>query len=456
MSLANRRIGLLHHVGGGNLGDEATLESVAENIKRRWPTAEIIAFSMNPDDTNTRHGIVSHPIRQTGWSVGYKPAETDATFKASVKALVRNCPPLFSLLKAGNAVARQTTGILRELHFLTSSYRHIKSLDLLIVSGGGQLTERDGPWGFPYTIFKWIVLARWAGVRCMFLNVGAGPLTGPLSKLFVRRALAAAQYVSLRDQKSRDLLDEIGFKRACPVYPDSAYGLQFALPSNVIPLERRSHPIVGFAPLPYPGPRVYAAEEDQIVYDVFIGKLAGFASWLLGQSCALTVFGTDIGVDPMAVKDFETVLANQLGINSTLYSVDRTASVHDLLATMARMDFVVTCRFHGVIFAHLLNKPVLAIAHHPKVSDLMADLGLSNYCVDIRNFDLNLLTDRFASMIANAEDIKSRMAVTTTRNRQRLTNQFDELFDADAAATMAREPSWSWRRRDQTGRLSCG
>ena len=273
----------------------------------------------------------------------------------------------------------------------------------------------------------------------------------------MRRALAAAQYVSLRDQQSRDLLDEIGFKGRCLVYPDSAYGLQFALPSNVTRLERRSQPIVGFAPLPYPGPRVHAAEEDQIVYDAFIGKLAGFASWLLGQSCGLTVFGTDTGVDPMAIKDFQTVLANQLGINSALYSVNRsTVSVHDLLATMARMDFVVTCRFHGVIFAHLLNKPVLAIAHHPKVSDLMADLGLSNYCVDIRNFDLNLLTDKFASMIANAEDIKSRMAVILTSNRQRLANQFDELFDANAAATMAREPSWSWRRRDQTGRLSCG
>jgi hypothetical protein len=43
--------GLLHHVGGGNLGEDATLDVVAGDIKRRWPNAEIIAFSMNPDDT---------------------------------------------------------------------------------------------------------------------------------------------------------------------------------------------------------------------------------------------------------------------------------------------------------------------------------------------------------------------------------------------------------------------
>jgi polysaccharide pyruvyl transferase WcaK-like protein len=86
-----------------------------------------------------------------------------------------------------------------------------------------------------------------------------------------------------------------------------------------------------------------------------------------------------------------------------------------------------------VIFAHLLNKPVLAIAHHPKVTELMADLGLSSYCVDIRDFDVSLLADRFASMVKNAEEIKSRMAARLTSNRQQLRCQFDELFRFEGA-----------------------
>ena len=85
-----------------------------------------------------------------------------------------------------------------------------------------------------------------------------------------------------------------------------------------------------------------------------------------------------------------------------------------------------------MVFAHLLNKPVLAIAHHPKVMDLMTDLELSNYCVDIRDFDLKLLTQRFTSMIINTEEIKSRMAASLARNKQRLRSQFDELFRHEA------------------------
>ena len=430
MTQADTKIGLLDHVGGGNLGDDATLDAVAGNIKRRWPNAEIVAFSMNPDDTETRHGIMSHPIRRKGWSIGYKPAGTDATLKETVKALTRKYRAVFYLLRATNAVViRLPSEVFCELSFLVSSRRNIKSLDLLIISGGGQLTERDGPWGFPYTIFKWVVLARSAGVRCMFLNLGAGPLTHPLSKFFVTRALLAADYVSFRDDKSRALVHEIGFTGESRVCPDSVYGLEGAT-TNGSPLERRAQPIVGFAPMPYPGPRdEYLAEKDHIVYHEFIQELAIFASWLVGQSYALTFFGTDIGVDPLAIEDLQMVLLSHHGIASSQYSVNHSVkSAHELLATMSGMDYVVTCRFHGVVFAHLLNKPVLAIAHHPKVMDLMTDLELSSYCVDIRNFDLKLLAERFASMVNDAEEIKSRMAASLARNRQRLKSQFDELF----------------------------
>jgi polysaccharide pyruvyl transferase WcaK-like protein len=426
---AGTRIGLLHHVGGGNLGDDATLESVADGIRQRWSQAEIVAFSMNPDDTETRHGIKSHPIRRNCWSIGYKSAAADGTFKAGVKALTRKHRHLFWLLKSAKAVICLPSETFRELSFLALTRHTMKSFDLLIISGGGQLTEKDGPWGFPYTIFKWVVLARSAGVRCVFLNVGAGPLTQPLSKFFVRRALLAADYVSLRDNKSQALVQKIGFTGESRVCPDSAYGLEVAAVRGSA-RETGSQSIVGFAPMDYcdPGPGGYQAEKDQIVYDAFIRKLASFASWLISRSHALALFGTDFGVDPKAIQDLQSALLSYHGISSRQCGVDHSVKVRDLLAAMSGMDYVVTCRFHGVVFAHLLKKPVLAIAPHPKVAELMADLELSNYCVDARDFDASALADKFASMVANAEEIKARMAMSLTRNRQQLRNQFDGLF----------------------------
>lgn len=431
LTKADTKIGLLDHVGGGNLGDDATLEAVAGGIKRRRPHAEIVAFSMNPDDTKTRLGISSHPIRRHCWSIGYKPAGTEGTFKSRVRALTRKYRSLFYLFKTARAVIRLPSEVVRELLFLVSSRHTIRSFDLLIISGGGQLTEKDGPWGFPYTIFKWVVLARSAGVSCVFLNVGAGPLTQPLSRYFARQALRAADYVSLRDDKSRALVHEIGFAGESRVCPDSVYGLEFA-PAKSSTRKNNSQSIVGFAPMPYPDADRggYLTERNRIAYEAFIGKLAGFASWLVSRSYALAFFGTDFGVDPPAVDDLQRALINDHGILPSSSGANHSVtSVRDLLAAMSGMDYVVTCRFHGVIFAHLLNKPVLAIAHHPKVTELMADLELPDYCVDIRDFNASLLVERFISMVDNAEGIKSRMATQLTRNRQSLKYQFDELFD---------------------------
>ena len=58
-----KRIGILGHVGIENLGDEATVAAVIQNIRLRYPNAEIYGFTSKPADTQKRHKIRSFPIR---------------------------------------------------------------------------------------------------------------------------------------------------------------------------------------------------------------------------------------------------------------------------------------------------------------------------------------------------------------------------------------------------------
>jgi polysaccharide pyruvyl transferase WcaK-like protein len=58
----------------------------------------------------------------------------------------------------------------------------------------------------------------------------------------------------------------------------------------------------------------------------------------------------------------------------------------------------------------------------------MEKLELSNYCVDIRDFDVDLVQKKFAAMVSNAEEIKYNMAAKLAKNREMLRSQFDELF----------------------------
>jgi polysaccharide pyruvyl transferase WcaK-like protein len=412
-------VAILHHTGGGNLGDDAIIDVVIRNIRSRWPDADITAFSMNPADTGRRHGIPSFAIRRHTWGIGYGSAgnEKNGTTKRGLRQW---------LATSRNPLVRLPRNLGRELAFLVTSYRKLRPFDLLIVSGGGQLTERSGPWGFPYAILLWVLMARLAGVKRIFLNVGAGPLRHPLSKFFVRRSLYAANYVSFRDEPSQVLARQIGFAGKSQVYPDNVYSLDVALPAAMP--DTRHRPVVGLAPMPWPfcDPREYASENLQALYDEYLTKFATFAASLVRYSCSLELFGSDAGADPVAIEDFRRVLRTQRAIEMPSYQPVDT--VEGLLVRMAAMDYIVTCRFHGVVLAHLLNKPVLAISHHPKVADLMEALGLSQYCVDIRNFDPMRLADSFASLVDHTREVKSTMAASLAAYRLQAAMQFDQLF----------------------------
>ena len=313
MARASQKIGLLDHLGGGNLGDDATLDAVMQNIKMRWPDAEIFGFSMNPSDTQTRHGIPTYPIRKETWIPGFNTETSKLIFKEKVKAAAGKYGLLFKILKTIYTFAyRKPIAILQELRFLAKSFRIIRSFDLLIIAGGGQLLDSwGGPWKFPYTIFKWTILAKFSGAKCYFINVGAGPLSHSLGKWFIKRALFRADYVSFRDDQSRTLVHEAGYKTGSHVCPDNVYGLE--IPALITNRNgKRGESIVGLSPMAYCDPRIYW-EKNQNVYDSFIRELAAFGSWLVRNQQSLVLFSTDIWFDSQAIEDLKAAMTKETG-----------------------------------------------------------------------------------------------------------------------------------------------
>jgi hypothetical protein len=147
-----KTIGLLDHMGWGNMGDAAIQESFIINIKRRLPGSILVGFSLYPDDTRKRHNIVCYPIRwwYPGWNgAGESSSDTPAPVSRA-RLLLKRCRPLYDAAKPLHDIAR-------ELAHLVRSYSVVKSLDLLIMSGGGQLCDLHGD--LPYNVFKFCVLA---------------------------------------------------------------------------------------------------------------------------------------------------------------------------------------------------------------------------------------------------------------------------------------------------------
>jgi len=418
-----KRIGILEHVGYGNLGDDATVAAVMENIITRWPQASIVAITLNPDDTEKRHGIRSYAIRRDSkLSPHLSGCQPKPTLEAKLKAILSNCRALALAIRVAKALAiRAPRAAFQELLFLIESFRIAKSLDLLVVSGGGQLRDSaDGPYKFTSSLFKWVVLAKVTGAQCYFLNVGAGPLRSWTARSLLRWALPLASYISFRDEQSQSLIRRIGFRGVSDVHADCVYALP--IPNRtIIPQSPMSgNLVVGLSPM-----RVHWDKRPS-TYARIIRELGRLGVWLSDHNWHLRLFSTELWCDVEPIRDLHTTITNER--SPCHISCAQIDGIPALLSQMSAMDYIVTCRFHGVVFAHLLNIPVLAISHHPKVSCLMKDIGLSDYCLDIDTFDLEQLSRTFTRLVNNVANVKAIMAERAAQYRSELNRQFDSLF----------------------------
>jgi polysaccharide pyruvyl transferase WcaK-like protein len=214
------------------------------------------------------------------------------------------------------------------------------------------------------------------------------------------------------------------------VVTDSAWGLR--LPDGIARRKSRAKKelVIGIAPMAY-GDSSRHFIDDNPGYWRLIDNLAEFSAELLRRGHRIRLFSTDIWFDSQALADLEaTIRKNDPALAADRVVRESVADTGEFLAALSRVDCYVTCRFHGVVFASLLNVPSIALAPHPKVTTLMGDMGLSEYCTDIATCDATGLTARFDCLLANRDDVKARIRRYVARSQSLLESQFDCLFRA--------------------------
>lgn len=427
---AMKKVAVFGHVGRGNLGDEATFAAVIHDVRLRHPNAEICAFTMNPSDTRERHKLPAFPIRRLDKPVhsvenqpqgdGGKSQSQGITsrLRQSLKAV----PLMGTALRGLRDGAYSVLAAIKEVPFALESIKHLKGTDLLIVAGGGQLTDYfGGTWGYPFTVLKWSIMARARGAKVAFLSVGAGPIKSLLSKFFIRWSLSVATYRSFRDESSRKLIESLGVTGENRVSPDLVHGLQSP---ETISASRRAVCIVGINPLPFHDPR-YWTEDSPHVYQRHVQTLASFAVWLINAGCKVLLFPTQVKADPPVIEDVAALVRISLPIPcGDSLICPAVSSFDDLLSALAQTDLVVASRFHGIIISFLMGRPVIALSYNQKTDDLMADMDLGEFVADIGRCDVPWLILRFERLRAEAEDVRRRIESRRSDYRAALDKQY--------------------------------
>ncbi len=425
---------------GGNLGDGAIQDAAIANIRRRIPDATIYGITMHPEDTVQRHGIPSYPIAgdslpdyciappapvESRAAEGRQAAGHEGMRRRLAKYLARGPAAIARLL-----LPRGWPWIIRnELTHIVGGFKFLKDVDILFISGGGQLQDIwGGPWGHPYAMLKWTILTRLRRAKPIFLSVGYCGLNSRLSRFFTRTALSLAAYRSYRDSGSRELMQRAGFRRDDPVYPDLAY----SLPIEGYRLHRNGRPgvrVVGVSPLCHHHPRHSPRKDrDPVAYHAYLSQIAAIVQWLVARGYLVSMFASE-GPDRFAIADLWERLSTEAS-PEVMASIERhpVSTVGGFLEHAAAVDLMVASRLHGVLLSQLAGTPVLALSYDRKVEVQMELVGQSPFCLSVDPIELSAFQECFDRLEANLETVRDQIQARFSDYRAQLEVQYDAIL----------------------------
>jgi polysaccharide pyruvyl transferase CsaB len=306
-------IGICGSYGGLNVGDEAILTVMLEQLRGALPAVKLTVFTRDVGHTQAHH--------QVDRVIGAREA-------------------------------------LR--HELVSE---VEQLDLLLLGGGGILYDREAE-----SYLHLPRIAQSLGVPTSTYAIGAGPLERPDDRRAVAEVLNAMAGITVRDVGARRLLEEIGVERQITVTADPALLLQPQVPPPGV-LERAGsradHHLVGIS-VREPGGG--GGLEDGVYHRV----LADAADFVADRYDAELVF---VPMERQDVRHAHRVIA-EMGLPERATVLKDSYGPREVLGIMGQLDMAIGMRLHFAVFAALAGVPVLALPYAAKVTSFLERIGL--------------------------------------------------------------------------------
>jgi len=422
-------IGVWGHFADANLGDDACPTALLENLTRLVPTARFVLFCRFPSIAQARWSWPAHPVHRLArgqtspWEPPTAGAPDGTRALSRWRMRARRIGPLRLAVRAMRAVLAVARALPAEALFLWHSYRRLRDVDVLVVTGSNPLFDFFGGfWEYPYSVWKWATLARLCRTRLAFVSVGAGPIVSARSGELLARVLNRADYVSFRDEGSRRLMREYGYDGPGAVYPDLAHSLPFRPPPVTrAPAERLR---VGINPMIVHNSFFWPVH-DPAVQQRYIQSLAHLAAALLAEGYDVFLYGTQKD-DRVPATAVQAAMPGATPEHAAPPFV-MPASIDELLELCAGADLLVTTRFHGAVFGALTARPTLAICYQPKTREVLEGAGLEAHTIALEAVTPERLRIAFERLRAQRQLLAAELQKHGLDLRVRLDQQYRDV-----------------------------
>ncbi len=402
--MTKNKIVLYGHFGSGNIGNDSSFEAAFSHARKLRPDADLICVCNGPQEIARRFGIETLHMSGT---------HADGSSAGGL----------------GSKLKRVLMRLTDEILFWMKRPSWYRPGDLFIVVGTGAVDDMAVRrfWHSPYELYKWCRTARMGGAKVFFLSVGVGPIVNRVSRFLMLKALKMADYRSYREKAAFDYLHGVGYDTTGDLlYPD----LVFSLPTDTMPAPHKalsSEKVVGLGLINYYGWRHDPAIGES-VYQEYFSKIKQFTALLLQRGYRIRIISGDT-TDTRPVQELvEFIKKNGEFDWQEKLSIGKITNVGELLEQIAQTDVVVASRFHNVLCALMLERPVISLGYHEKNDNLMAEMGLATYCQHIENFTVEKLVEQLDCYMSDMDQAVQQIQDRNEQYRQLLDEQYRKVL----------------------------
>ena len=374
------RIHIINHFPA-TLGDRALLRAIVTGIKERMPDCKISVASFLPN-----HDCPAG-VTFVSWLI--KPEDLkDALIMGGSSMYVREMlERRLSNILGGRSDSTETSRSLEEL----------KRADVVIVCPGGYFTDKYD--SITLLSCQNIVAAKKLQKKVLLYSSSYGPFFYPeLQKYFIN-TIKDLDAICARDTSSLKLLSESGIEGTriyrlpdivLTLKPGDKTGKSTQIAEQPKPL------VIGVTPVNFS----HDLSPERTLYPKYIRAIAGACDLLverLGASIFLIPLNQFQGLDAVAVND----IFNAMKCKTAATKVAGNISLDEFCGLLFKTDVLLATRYHSMILATVYGIPYASVSYEPKIKEFMKEVGLSEYCIELKEVESEVLYDKVSAILNN-------------------------------------------------------
>ena len=296
---------------------------------------------------------------------GFSNAGDEAMLAAMIEVLGDLAPEATITVISGNPDDTRRRHGVQAVHRLdVPSVMRLLKRSKLLISGGGSLLQDVTSERSLYYYLGVMWLAKRLGTPVMLYSQGIGPVCGSLAQRVMRYVGNEAALITVRDEGSLEELRRLHILRPPQEVTADPVLAMHPVDKGLGRVILKRHGLEGTAPL------VGLAIREWQGWDGYKEALAQAADRLV-ESC-----GARIVFLPMqSTEDIQAARKVQARMKQHSVVLQDAYTTGELLSLVGNLDVLLGIRLHALIFAAIMQVPLIGISYDPKIERFLSMLG---------------------------------------------------------------------------------